>query len=131
MIFQNDARMKSGKFNRPTVADMSVQWILQVFAQNKGKTINIIPISITKDRLLDMSNLADHMVTENKPKITLRKIRKTKNRLGGVGKIYMKFGETIDVRQYLESKQLKELTQPIFQKTALMVTNDLILTQTA
>ena len=71
------------------------------------------------------------MVTENKPKITLRKIRKTKNRLGGVGKIYMKFGETIDVRQYLESKQLKELTQPIFQKTALMVTNDLILTQTA
>ena len=106
--------MKSGKFNRPTVADMSVQWILQVFAQNKGRTIHIIPVSITKDRLLDMSNLADHMVTENKPKITLRKIRKTKNRLGGVGKIYMKFGETIDVRQYLESRQLKELSQPKF-----------------
>ena len=54
------------------------------------------------------------MVTDNKPKITLRKIRKTKNRLGGVGKIYMKFGETIDVRQYLESRQLKELSQPKF-----------------
>ena len=51
-----------------------------------------------------MSNLADHMVTEDRPKITLRKMRETKNRLGGVGKIYVKFGETIDVRQYLESR---------------------------
>ena len=131
MMFQNDARMKSGKFNRPTISDISVQWILQVFAQNKGKTVHVIPVSITKDRLLDMSNLADHMVTENRPKITLRKMRETKNRLGGVGKIYVKFGETIDVRQYLESRQLKDLNQPSFQKTSLMVTNDLILTQTA
>ena len=58
-------------------------------------------------------------------------MRETKNRLGGVGKIYVKFGETIDVRQYLESRQLVDLNQPSFQKTALTVTNDLILTQTA
>ena len=54
--------------------------------------MHVIPVSITKDRLLDMSNLADHMVSESRPKITLRKIRKTSKSLGGVGKIYVKFG---------------------------------------
>ena len=93
--------------------------------------MHVIPVSITKDRLLDMSNLADHMVSESRPKITLRKIRKTSKSYGGVGKIYVKFGEPIDVRKYLESKKLEAPTQPTFTETALAVTNDLILTQEA
>ena len=63
-MFQNEARMKTGKFNRPTVPDISVEWLLQAFVFNDhSKTVHVIPISITKDRLLDMSNLADHMVS--------------------------------------------------------------------
>ena len=131
MMFQNDARMKSGKFNHPTVPDVSVEWILNTFAQNKGKTIHVIPVSITKDRLLDISNLADHMVSDRRPKISLQKIRKTSKRLGGVGKIYVKFGDTIDIKQYLEERQLQALSQPNFKRAALTVTNELIVTHEA
>ena len=122
--------MKSGKFNHPTVPDVSVEWILNTFALSNGKTIHVIPVSITKDRLLDLSNLADHMVSDRRPKISLKKIRETSKRFGGVGKIYVKFGDTIDIKKYLESRQL-EVSQPDFKQTALTVTNELVVTHEA
>jgi len=30
-MFQNDVRIRSGKLNHPTVADISVQWLLQAY----------------------------------------------------------------------------------------------------
>ena len=106
ILFQNEVRMKSGKFNQPTMPDVSIEWLLQTYlqgAQKEGQTIHLIPISITKDRLLEMENLASEMVGERKPKISLTRLSQTlreKSALGGVGRIFVKFGETIDLKQY-------------------------------
>ena len=48
-----------------------------------------------------MNNLASEMVSDRKPKISLTKLRQTlneKSSLGGVGRIFVKFGETIDLK---------------------------------
>ena len=109
ILFQNDVRMKTGKFNQPTMPDVSIEWLLQTYfqsMQSERGTVHLIPISITKDRLLDMSNLASDMVSENKPQISLQKLRQTIKNTGGVGRIFLKFGDTIDLKQYLEQKNI-------------------------
>ena len=59
----------------------------------------------------------------------MRKIRKTSKTAGGVGKIYVKFGETIDLKKYVERRRLASPTIPKFTKMALELTNHLMLTQ--
>ena len=99
--------------------------------QTERETVHLIPISITKDRLLDMSNLASDMVSENKPQISFQKLRKTIKSTGGVGRIFLKFGDTIDLKQYLEQKTIGPLSYANFGSTALMITEDLIKQQEA
>ena len=132
ILFQNDVRMKSGKFNQPTMPDVGIEWLLQTYfqgAQKEGETIHLIPISITKDRLLDMDNLASEMVSDRKPKISLTRLRQTlkeKSALGGVGRIFLKFGETIDLKQYCTEANIAPVTEANFASSALMITEALI-----
>jgi len=61
ILFQNDMRMKTGKLNQPILPDVSIEWLLQTYLMNlqaDGETVHLIPISITKDRIIDMSNLS-------------------------------------------------------------------------
>ena len=68
--------------------------------QNEGETVHLIPISITKDRLLDMSNLASEMVSDGNPKISLIKLDQNLRKNNGVGRIFLHFGETINLKHY-------------------------------
>ena len=78
-----------------------------------------------------MSHLASEMVSATKPQISLQQLRKTIKTTGGVGRIFLKFGDTIDLKQYLESKKMAPLTYTNFASSALMVTEDLIKQQEA
>ncbi|MFO0116408.1 MAG: hypothetical protein ACK521_01885 [bacterium] len=79
LMFQNDLRIRSGKFNLPTVADISVQWLLQAYLQSMqrdGKNVYILPVSINYDRLFEIRNIADMMVSKNQKNLNVLDIKK-------------------------------------------------------
>jgi glycerol-3-phosphate O-acyltransferase len=68
LMFQNDLRIRSGKFNNPTMSDISVQWLLQAYLsswQKDGKNVYVIPVSINYERLFEIRNIADMMVSND------------------------------------------------------------------
>jgi len=66
VMFQNDERMKSGRFTQPTVGDISVEWLMQAYyttLQRENKNIHLIPVSINSDRMFEIRNLASEIVS--------------------------------------------------------------------
>ena len=58
--------MRSGRFTQPTVSDISIEWLMQVYLSNfrtEGKNIHLIPVAINYDRLFEMRNLANEIVS--------------------------------------------------------------------
>ena len=79
--------------------------------------------------MLDMSNLASEMVSDREPRVSLRRLYQKVNEkaaIGGVGRIFVKFGEDIDLKKYLSQKKLAPLKAENFSPTAFMITEDLI-----
>ena len=66
VLFQNDERMRSGRFTQPTVADISIEWIMQAYVSalhRDGKSIHLVPVAINYDRLFEIRNLATEIVS--------------------------------------------------------------------
>ena len=78
-MFSNDVRIRSGKFNQPTIADISVQWLLQAYLssmQKEGKNVYVFPISINYERLFEIKNIADAMVSSKMKQVGLMDIKR-------------------------------------------------------
>jgi len=66
MMFQNDVRIRSGKFTQPTSPDITIQWLLQAYLsslQKDGKNVHIVPITVQYERLFELRNIAAEMVS--------------------------------------------------------------------
>lgn len=106
IVFRNNLRIRSGKFNQPTIANMSVQWLLQAFystMQRDGKNVYIFPVSINYERLFEIRNLADMMVSGNQNNMGLFDIQKKFGTFKGhtLGRSYVMFGKTISLRDFV------------------------------
>lgn len=67
-MFQNEERMRSGRFNQPTVSDLSIEWLMQAYVsslQRDGKNVHLIPVAINYDRLFEIRNLATEIVSDD------------------------------------------------------------------
>ena len=74
MMFKNDLRIRSGKYNQPTHPDIAIQWLLQSYLvrmQKEGKNVHIVPISVQYERLFELRNIASEMVSGDIPRQTL------------------------------------------------------------
>lgn len=99
--------MRSGRFTQPTVSDISIEWLMQVYLstfRTEGKNIHLIPVAITYDRLFEMRNLANEIVSGQTDDLfsmltVTRMLREQSNQ--AVGKVYMTFGEAISLKDYL------------------------------
>jgi glycerol-3-phosphate O-acyltransferase len=115
MMFQNDVRIRSGKFNFPTVSDMSIQWLLQAYLsvlQQEGKNLYIFPVSINYERLFEIRNIADMMVSNNVKHIGYREIMSKFDTQKGhrLGRAYVMFGKTISLKDYFPKEEKGVLT---------------------
>jgi glycerol-3-phosphate O-acyltransferase len=66
MVYTNDFRLRSGKFSKPIMSDISVLWLLQAYItsmQAEGKTVHLVPLVISHERLFDIRHLATEMVS--------------------------------------------------------------------
>ncbi len=76
VMFQNDERMRSGRFTQPTVSDISIEWICQAYLsalQRDGKNLHLIPVAINYDRLFEIRNLATEIVSSHQ-KVNVRDV---------------------------------------------------------
>ena len=131
VMFQNDQRMRSGRFTQPTVADISIEWLMQVYLsslQREGQNVYLIPVAINYDRLFEIRNLATEIVSgSNDPSLfdVGRMISQQSDQK--MGKVYMTFGEAINMRDYLNKNKLSPSNQANLDSAALQLTTDLVL----
>ena len=86
VMFQNDERMRSGRFNQPTVADISIEWLMQAYLsslQREGKNLYLIPVAINYDRLFEIRNLANEIVSGETGDFSMLDVRKNIKQQGG------------------------------------------------
>jgi glycerol-3-phosphate O-acyltransferase len=71
-IFQNAARLRSGKLSRQTYSDMSVRWLLHAYQSlpSIASKITIVPVMISYDRIFEHLNLATEMMSGEKKDYT-------------------------------------------------------------
>jgi len=125
--------MRSGRFNQPTVSDISIEWLMQVYLSTfriEGKNIHLIPVAINYDRLFEMRNLANEIVSGQTDDLfsmltVTRMLREQSNQ--AVGKVYMTFGEAISLKDYLKENRFEPLNQANFDAAALHLTSHLVL----
>jgi len=104
VMFQNDERMRSGRFTQPTVSDISIEWICQAYLsslQKDGKNLHLIPVAINYDRLLEIRNLATEIVSSHQ-NVKIKDVLSMINRQSGqiVGKTYITFGKEVNLKDY-------------------------------
>lgn len=64
-LFQNDERIRSGKFSMPIYPEMSIQMLLKAHKkmQSLKYDIKIVPVCVNYDRIFDHSYLATEMIS--------------------------------------------------------------------
>ena len=79
MMYINDFRLRSGKFSKPILSDISVLWLLQAYItsmQAEGKTVHMVPLVISHERLFDIRHLATEMVSGVKKQFSVIEMMK-------------------------------------------------------
>jgi len=64
-LFQNDERIRSGKFSLPIYPEMSIQMLIKAHLKmvNLKYDIKIVPVCVNYDRIFDQSYLATEMIS--------------------------------------------------------------------
>lgn len=96
--------------------------------QKEGKNVYIFPISINYERLFEVRNIADAMVSKDKSNFGFLDIYKKINVHKGhkLGRCYVKFGETISLRDYFASSSFGMLSSVNINEAALSLTEKLV-----
>jgi glycerol-3-phosphate O-acyltransferase len=130
-MFQNDLRLRSGKLNYPTIADISIQWLLQAYYQSmskNGKNVHIFPVSINYERLFEIRNVADMMVSTEARKLSVLDIKSKFDVHKGhrLGRTYVLFGKPISLMEYFAQSKEGVLTVQNLNESALNLTRSLV-----
>ena len=133
-MFQNDERMKLGRFTQPTVSDISIEWLMQAYystLQRENKNIHLVPCAINYDRLFEIRNLANETVSNETPELNAATVgRMIREQTGQTrGKIYVTFGKPINFERFLTSQKLMPLKPNLMDEAALSLTTHLVLQQ--
>eukprot|EP00352_Strombidinopsis_acuminata_P000725 CAMPEP_0176345550 /NCGR_PEP_ID=MMETSP0126-20121128/5544_1 /TAXON_ID=141414 ORGANISM="Strombidinopsis acuminatum, Strain SPMC142" /NCGR_SAMPLE_ID=MMETSP0126 /ASSEMBLY_ACC=CAM_ASM_000229 /LENGTH=109 /DNA_ID=CAMNT_0017692587 /DNA_START=906 /DNA_END=1235 /DNA_ORIENTATION=- len=105
VVYQNDTRLRSGKFSTPVKGDLSIDWVLHAYSQMaKKEKLHIVPVCINYDRLLEMKVLAVEMVSGVNPNLSLSELMQKLYAFSNhqLGRCSIKFLEPINVARYTE-----------------------------
>ena len=72
--------------------------------QRDGKNVHLIPVAINYDRLFEIRNLATEIVSDDPGDLSMLGLQRMINNQQGdqtVGKVYVTFGEAINLKDYL------------------------------
>ena len=89
------------------MSDISVEWLMQAYLsslQRDGKNVHLIPVAINYDRLFEIRNLATEIVSDDPGDLSMLGLKRMINNQQAdqsVGKVYVTFGEAINLKDYL------------------------------
>ena len=134
IVYQNDIRLRSGKFSKPTKGDTSINWVLHAYNQMQNKKkLHIVPVSINYDRLLEMKILAVEMVSGVNPNLSLSELFQKLKAFNDnqLGKCTVKFLDPVNVSAYMSnfSSTNKQLTNNNVVEVSHKLTDDLYRSQ--
>jgi glycerol-3-phosphate O-acyltransferase len=125
-------RSRSGKFNVPMNPEKMIKYLLKSYLNMRMLKfdIKIVPVCINFDRIFESSFLASEIITgQFKPGTTLfgvlyQILQSKKEKLG---KVFVKYAEPIDMREYLQSQGINELDEQSIniEAVSMQLTKDL------
>ena len=120
-LFQNDQRLRSGKFGVPIQAENSIKLLLKSF-NNLTKLkhdVKIVPVCINYDRIFEASYLANEAISGQFSNLNLSELMQNISgmRKSKLGKIFVKYSDPIDLHDYFSKNKGPDL--------ALKLTHDL------
>ena len=120
-LFQNDERLRSGKFNMPVFSDNSIKLLLKSFKNLRRMKydIRVVPVCINYDRIFEASYLANEMISGKFQNTNLYEVIRNifKMRKGKLGKVFVKYAEPIDLQDYMETRKGQSLDEVSLQLT--------------
>jgi glycerol-3-phosphate O-acyltransferase len=113
------------------MSDLSVQWLLQAYLasmQRDARNIYVFPVSINYERLFEIRNIADMMVSSDARNMGIFDIKRKFDAFKGhsLGRVYVKFGKTISLRDYFAGNEKGVLTANTLNDSALNLTQRLV-----
>ncbi len=104
-FFLEGGRSRSGKLILPKIGFLTI--LLQAFQEGYAKDLIFVPASISYDRILEEKAFVNEMSGGEKSKENFRQIIQARHFLKKkYGKIYIRFGEPLSLKDYLESRPL-------------------------
>lgn len=123
-LFQNDERLRSGKYNLPLSPENSVRMLLKSIKnlQRLKYNVQLVPVCVNYDRLFDSSYLSTEMISGEFQNTTLFDLLKKifSMREGKMGKVFVKYAEPIDLQSYMQQH-----ASDSFDEMSLRLTRDL------
>lgn len=118
-IFQNDARIRTGKFIIPKVGEMSTKLVIQALSKLKMLKYNvkIVPVCITYERIWEASYLANEMISGRFKNINSYELwnRVSSTRPAKLGKQIVKYCDPFDLNDFVNA-QKKQTTEYLSKK---------------
>ena len=116
------------------MADISVEWLMQAYLsslQKEGKNLHIVPVAINYDRLFEIRNLAQEIVSADNGKLSVFDVRRmiSEQSEKTVGKVYVTFGSTVSLKDFFKEQKLAPLNQANLDQAGLQLTTHLVLQQ--
>jgi hypothetical protein len=114
VLFSDEVRQQSGKFCLKT--DKTVEWL-----KTLDESVTVIPVSINYDRVLEIDNLVNEMLSRpnEAPCLfsLLRNLRKDQ-----LGRIFVNFGKPLDNVENLalEQQRMNPITLPMLVASLLL-----------
>lgn len=99
-FFIEGGRSRSGKLILPKIGFLSI--LLEAFQEGYSEDLIFVPASISYDRILEEKAYLKEMAGEVKEKENFRQIIRARSFLKGrYGKIYIRFGEPVSLKEYI------------------------------
>ena len=112
------------------VSDLSILWLLQAFVvgmQGSNKNVHIVPVTINYERIFEMKNLANEMVSgkSNYNLLKIHQMIKTDEQ-GRLGKSFVIFGKPISLKDYIAKEGFKTLDATNINEAGLRLSERLL-----
>ena len=80
--------------------------------QASGKTVHIVPVTINYDRVFELRNLANEMVSGETTYTGIRQVSRlvASERDGKLGRVTVIYGNPLNLREYLKAEGMAPLT---------------------
>lgn len=100
--------------------------------QLEGKTVHLVPVAINYDRLFEIRNIATENVSGDPGTLKMTDVHRmiSDQSTQTLGKVYMTFGQEVDLAKYLQEQKLAPLTAGTTEQAVCSLTSDLVLQHT-